>query len=105
MAPMPASPERRAAAMAMAVEVRERRAAVQARLSSGETTLEAVLDEAAVDDIVATIKVLKVVEALPGAGKVASRRSLAVLGIDESARLGRLDAGDREALIREFAVP
>lgn len=99
---MSASPERRAAAMAAAAEVRKVRAEVLDGLAAGDTTLPDVLDMARSDDTVAAIKVVKVVEARPGARKVTSRQRLAALGIDQAARIGELDDGERAALVDAF---
>ncbi len=69
-------------------------------LRSGREELSDVLELAKVDEHVGRIRVLKVVEALPGMGKVVCRRMLADLGVDEATPLAEVDAA---ALIAAFA--
>ncbi len=61
-------------------------------LQSGREELSDVLALAQRDEHVGRIRVLKVVEALPGMGKVVCRRLLADLGIDEATPLAEVDA-------------
>jgi hypothetical protein len=68
-------------------------------LRSGAIDLDRVLDRAASDDLVGRIHVVRAVEALPGWGKVASRRALADLGVDETTRLADVD---RAAIVTRF---
>jgi hypothetical protein len=68
-------------------------------LRTGAIDLDRVLDRAASDDLVGRIHVVRAVEALPGWGKVASRRALADLGVDETTRLADVD---RDAIVKRF---
>ncbi len=61
------------------------------RLGSGESTLSEVIAEAPTDDLVGRIKVLTIVEALPGSGKVASRRALESIGVAETTPIAEAD--------------
>jgi guanylate kinase len=70
--PQPPSltPEQRQAALAKAAEARRARAEIKERLKMGSITLAELLTQADTDDMVAGIKVLAVLESLPGVGKV-----------------------------------
>jgi len=49
------------------------------------------------------VYVVKIVEAVPGVGKVRARRALETVGLGERDRVGDLTADDRAALLRELA--
>lgn len=95
--------EQRQAALAKAAEARRVRADVKSRLKMGSVTLQDLLTQADSDPIVAKIKVLAVLESMPGVGKVTARRLLDELGIAESRRLSGLGPQQREKLLKEFA--
>ncbi len=97
------TPEQRTAALAKAAEARRVRADVKARLKMGTVTLDELIVQADGDPIVAKIKVLAVLESLPGIGKVTARRKMEEIGIAESRRLSGLGPQQREKLLREFA--
>ncbi len=97
------TPEQRTAALAKAAEARRVRADVKARLKMGTVTLDELITQADGDPIVAKIKVLAVLESLPGIGKVTARRKMEEIGIAESRRLSGLGPQQREKLLREFA--
>ena len=99
--PPPLTPEQRAAALKKAAEARRIRSEVKNRLKMGTMTLPELLDTADEDQMVAKIKVLAVLESLPGVGKVTARRKLENLGIAESRRLSGLGAQQRKALLAE----
>jgi hypothetical protein len=82
----------RAAALAWAADDVAVRGEVLEALRDGRTDLAGVLARAATDEHVGRIRVLKVVEAVPGMGKVACRRLLAGLGVDETTPLTEIDA-------------
>lgn len=69
------------------------------RLASGESTLGEVIAEALADDLIGRIKVLTIVEALPGWGKVASRRALELIGVAETTPIA---VADHAALLGAF---
>lgn len=93
----------RSAAFGWAAAFRTRRAELRRELSSGERTLAEVLDgsDATADG---AVKLLFVLESLPAAGKVTTRRHLASLGIMETVRLRDLGAEERDLVLREFPV-
>lgn len=95
--------EQRQAALAKAAEARRVRAEVKNRLKIGSLSLAELLEEAAQNETVAKIKVLTVLESLPGVGKVTARRRLDEFGIAESRRLAGLGTQQRQALIEAFS--
>ena len=96
------SPEARQAALAKAAEVRRQRAELKNLLKMGARTLEDLLDVAADDDVVGKLKVLTVLESLPGVGKVKARRTMEEIGIADTRRLRGLGDQQRAALLRAF---
>lgn len=101
--PPPLTPEQRQAALEKAAEARRVRSDVKNRLKMGSITLTELLDRADKDEIVAKIKVLAVLESLPGVGKVTARRTMENLGIAESRRLSGLGPHQRAALLEAFS--
>ena len=73
-APPAQTEEQLRAARARAQEARQVRAEVKAALRDGELDLDAVLQQAATDEHVNRLKVLALLESVPGLGKVKSRR-------------------------------
>ena len=84
--PQPPSltPEQRTAALAKAAQARKARAEIKDQLKNGRVTLSGLLGRAANDDIVGKMKVLAVLESLPGTGKVKARRLMEQIGISET---------------------
>jgi hypothetical protein len=96
------SDEQRQAALAKAAEARRARAELKERLKMGSITLAELLELADGDDIVAGIKVLAVIESLPGVGKVTARRTMDEIGIADTRRLRGLGDQQRKALLAAF---
>ena len=96
------SPEQRTAALAKAAESRRAQAEVKAKLKMGNLTLPEVLELANGDAVVAKIKVLSIIESLPGVGKVKARRAMEEIGIAESRRLAGLGDNQRASLLELF---
>jgi hypothetical protein len=96
------SPEQRQAALEKATEARRVRAELKERLKMGSLTLSELLDQAESDEIVAKMKVLAVLESLPGVGKKKARRTMDEIGISDSRRVRGLGAQQREALLKSF---
>jgi len=68
----------------------------------GSLTLKELLDSAEGDDIVGKMKVIAVLESLPGVGKVKARRTMEEIGISESRRVRGLGDQQRAALLKAF---
>lgn len=96
------TPEQRQAALAKAAEARRARAVVKDKLKAGELTFGDVLEQARRDELVAGIKVLAILESLPGVGKVKARRAMTEIGIAETRRLRGLGDQQRKALLATF---
>ena len=92
------SPEQRQAALEKAAAARRLRAELKEKLKMGSLSLRELLDQGERDDIVGKMKVLSVIEALPGVGKVKARRLMDEVGISESRRLQGLGDNQRKKL-------
>ena len=86
------TPEQRAAALEKAARVRRERAEVKNQLKMGNLNLSELLQKADSDETVGKMKVVSVLESLPGLGKVKARRLMETVGISESRRLQGLGA-------------
>lgn len=93
------TPEQRQAALDKAAKVRRERAEVKEKLKMGSMSLSELLNQAEVNETVGKMKVLSVLESLPGLGKVKARRLMDSVGISESRRLQGLGVNQREALL------
>ncbi|MDX6197944.1 MAG: hypothetical protein QOJ79_1095 [Actinomycetota bacterium] len=102
MALPPLTPEQRAAALEKAAAARRARAELKVRLKSSGTSLADVLNAGDRDEAIGKMKVVAVLEALPGVGKVRAQRLMERLEISPSRRVRGLGAKQREALQREF---
>jgi hypothetical protein len=107
VAPMPQppalTPEQRRAALEKAAKVRRDRAEVKEKLKMGSLSLSELLKKAEKDETVGKMKVVSVLESLPGLGKVKARRLMETVGISESRRLQGLGAKQRADLLKETA--
>jgi len=96
-------PEQRRRALEQAAAARRERAEMKELLRTGTLTLAEVLDRAEHDEVVARTKVSAVVGALPGMGKVTTKRLLEEIGIAENRRLGGLGSRQRKELLDRFS--
>src|SRR2546423_15104034 len=97
------SPDQRQAALEKAAAARRQRAELKEKLKMGSTSLKELLDEAERDEIIGKMKVVAVLESLPGVGKVRARRLMDDIGISETRRIRGLGAQQRESLLKEFS--
>jgi signal recognition particle GTPase len=102
--PLPPSltPEQRQAALDKAAAARRQRAELKDKLKMGSVTLRELLDQAGSDEVVGKMKVLAVLESLPGLGKVKARRLMEEIGISETRRVQGLGANQRQALFAKI---
>jgi hypothetical protein len=98
------SEEQRAAALEKAAEARRVRAELKERLKMGSISLAEVFEKAEADDVVGKLKVLALLESLPGVGKVKARRKMDEIGISDTRRVRGLGEQQRKALLAEFAT-
>lgn len=94
--------EQRRQALIKAAEARQARAELKHRLKSGDLTLRNLLAQSDGNDTIGKMKVLAVLESLPGVGKVKARRTMEEIGISESRRVRGLGQQQRAALRKAF---
>jgi len=95
--PPPLTPEQRAAALAKAAEARAARAEIKARLKMGTMTLTEVLSSS--DANVGKLKVVSMLESLPGVGKVKARKVMEDIEIADNRRVQGLGAQQKQKLL------
>jgi len=93
------SPEQRQAALEKAADARRQRAEIKAKLKQGSLSLEDLFEQGDRDEALSKLKVVSVLESLPGVGKVQARRIMDELDISESRRLRGLGRNQREGLL------
>lgn len=96
------SPDQRAAALEKAAAARRQRAELKEKLKMGSVSLEELFAQADADETIGKMKVLAVLESLPGVGKVKARRTMETVGISETRRLRGLGRSQRESLKKSF---
>jgi hypothetical protein len=96
------SPEQRQAALEKAAAARRLRAELKEKLKMGSMSLKELLDQGDRDEVVGKMKVLAVIEALPGVGKVKARRMMEEIGISETRRLQGLGDNQRRKLFEKL---
>ena len=94
------SPEQRQAALQKAAIARRARAELKEKLKMGSVTLSELFAQSERDEVVAKMKVLAVLESLPGVGKVRARRLMEENGISDTRRVQGLGTNQRESLIQ-----
>ncbi len=100
--PPPLSPEARQKALDKAAAARRQRAELKDKLKMGSLSLKELIDQGENDEVVGKMKVLTVLESLPGVGKVRARRLMDEIRISEARRVRGLGAQQREALLKQF---
>ena len=96
------SADQRQAALEKAAAARRMRAELKEKLKMGSITLRELLQQADQDDVVGKMKVLAVLESLPGLGKVKARRLMEEVGISETRRLHGLGEQQRKKLFERL---
>ena len=99
--PFSISDEVRREALVKAAKVRRERAELRGQLKAGDISLSDLLGRLD-DDTVGKMKVLAVIESLPGVGKVKARRAMEAIGISENRRLRGLGSRQRNQLLDAF---
>ncbi|MDQ1402610.1 MAG: hypothetical protein QOG03_926 [Actinomycetota bacterium] len=97
------SPDQRQAALEKAAAARRQRAELKEKLKMGSITLRELLDQASRDEVVGKMKVVSVLESLPGVGKVKARRLMEEIGISETRRLQGLGDNQRKRLFDKLS--
>ncbi|MGE0880079.1 MAG: integration host factor, actinobacterial type [Acidimicrobiia bacterium] len=96
------TPEQRAAALKKAAEARTARAELKEKLKMGSLTLSEALERADSDDVIGKLKVLSLLESLPGVGKVKARRIMEEIDIAENRKVRGLGANQRQSLLDQL---
>lgn len=104
MALPPLTPEQRQAALEKAAASRRERAEVKNRLKNAGASILDVIQEGQVNDVVGKMKVVDLLQSMPGLGKVRARQLMERLGIAESRRVRGLGAKQIAALGDEFSA-
>jgi hypothetical protein len=99
----PLTPEQRQAALDKAAASRRERAAVKNRLKHSGASITEVLRDGESNEVIGKMRVLDLLQSMPGLGKVRARQLMERLGIAESRRVRGLGAKQVAALEREFA--
>ncbi len=94
--------DQRAAALAKSTAARQVRAAIKARVKSGELALSTVFELAASDEAIAKMRVVELLESFSGVGKVRAIAILDRLAISQTRRIQGLGTAQRKNLLREF---
>ena len=103
MSPLPViTSEQRDAVIEKARAVRTEMAEVRVHLASASLSLAEALSNKNPDSAVNRLYVVKLLESLPGVGKVRARRAMSDIGIAEKRRVSELGANHRAALLKEF---
>jgi len=98
----PLTPEQRQAALDKAAASRRERAEVKNRLKHSGGSLVDVLRQGEKNEVIAKMRVLDLLQAMPGLGKVRARQVMQRLNISESRRVRGLGTNQIAALEREF---
>ncbi|MFD5278061.1 integration host factor, actinobacterial type [Pseudarthrobacter sp. NPDC058362] len=95
----PLSASERADALNKAAAARAARAAAKESLKNGKRSAADIIGAAAGDDALARMRVVELLEALPGIGKVRAAAIMEQLGIASSRRVRGLGVHQRQALV------
>lgn len=95
----PLTPQERADALGKAAAARTTRAEAKERLKSGELSVKQLLSSGDTDDAIARMRVVELLEALPGIGRVRAAAIMKQLGIAASRRIRGLGIHQRQALV------
>lgn len=102
MALPPLTPEQRASALQKATAARQARAEVKNRLKYSQGTISDVIAQGRQDDVIGKLKVVALLESLPGVGKVKARAIMSEIGISETRRVRGLGPHQAKALVERF---
>lgn len=101
--PVPSlTPEQRAEALTRATAARRHRAEIKHRLKRGSARIGEVIADGGRDAAIAQLKVIELIEAMPGIGHVRAGRIMDDLGIARSRRVRGLGERQTRALLARF---
>jgi hypothetical protein len=96
------TPEQRQAALEKAAAARRQRAELKNRLKHSGTSLSDVLELGTSNEVIGKMKVLDLLQSMPGLGKVRARQLMNKIGISETRRVRGLGNKQVAALQAEF---
>src|SRR4028119_1331176 len=99
----PLTPDQRKARRATAPAAGRERAEIKNRLKHSGASLSDVLAEGRTNETLGKMKVLDLLQAMPGLGKVRAKQMMERIGIAETRRVRGLGVNQVAALQREFA--
>ncbi|MEI2713309.1 MAG: integration host factor, actinobacterial type [Nocardioides sp.] len=102
MALPPLTPEQRQAALAKAAASRRERAEVKNRLKHSGASISDVIREGETNEVIGKMRVVDLLQSMPGLGKIRARQMMERLGIAESRRVRGLGTKQIAALEHEF---
>ena len=102
MALPPLTPEQRREALDKAAAARRERAEVKNRLKNAGASIVEVIQEGRDNEVIGKMRVVDLLQSMPGMGKVRARQMMERLSISESRRVRGLGANQIAALEREF---
>ena len=103
MALPPLTDEQRRAALQKAAAARRERAEIKNRLKYSGGSLPEVLHQGRTNDVVGKMKVVDLLQSVPGLGKVRAKQVMERIGIAETRRVRGLGTNQIAALEREFS--
>ncbi len=99
------SDEERNRALEIAKASRQERAQFKNRLNKGEITLAQLLDSAERSPALAKMRVLELLESIPGYGKIRAQSLMEKYEISSTRRIQGLGRHQRQSLLKEFDIP
>jgi hypothetical protein len=100
----PLTPEQRQAALDKAAASRRERAEIKNRLKHSGASIVEVLQQGQDNEVIGKMRVVDLLQSMPGLGKVRARQLMERLSISESRRVRGLGAKQIAALEREFSA-
>ncbi|MFM6841589.1 MAG: guanylate kinase [Candidatus Planktophila sp.] len=97
--------EERARALEVAKASRRERAAAKAAIHKGTLSLSEFLELAASNDVLAKMRVIELLESMPGYGKIRAQALMDKFAISPTRRVKGLGRHQRVALLKEFDIP
>ena len=99
------SPEERSRALLQAKLARQERARIKAQLQAGEISLLQLLNLAEGNIVIGKMRVVEMLESMPGYGKIRAATLLERFEISPTRRIQGLGRHQRQSLIKEFEIP
>ncbi|HKU36316.1 MAG TPA: integration host factor, actinobacterial type [Paenarthrobacter sp.] len=93
------TPQERSDALEKAAKARATRAAAKERLKRGEVSISELITSGTTDEAIARMRVIELLEALPGIGPVRAAAIMADIGIAGSRRIRGLGIHQARALV------